>query len=95
MNSNTLEYIDFAFRSILQKKQVEDFIFHNALNGLLSFMKSLDSSAEKNLLYNNYQTIEGVMNILKIYSEGGSCIHDLVEINFNEFNNLIEQFKLL
>ena len=87
-----LEYANFALQAIIQDKHVETIVFYNALNGITEFLKSNLTARENLLVTQNINVFRGVSNILKQYYEGKSCIREIVEVNFKDFTELIDQF---
>ena len=89
MKLEALEYANFALKSIIEKRPVETFVFYNALQGISDFLKSDMDSVERDLINKNIERFNGVINVLKIYHDGGSCIREIVEANYMDFNALI------
>ena len=89
MDFKKLEYANFALKSLIENRPVEKFVFYNALNGISEFLQSDMNKEEKNLIEKNINCFKGVSNILKIYHDEGSCIREIVEANYIDFNELI------
>ncbi len=93
MDLNTLEYANFALKSLVDNKPVENFVFHDALNGISDFLKSEMDEKEKDLVNRNIDVFRGITNIFKIYHKGGSCIREIIEANYMDFNSLVEKLR--
>ena len=93
MNLAYLEYTNFAFQSLISKRPVEIFVFHNALNGISDFLKSEMSEQERGLINQNMDLFYGVKNIFETYIKGGSCITEIVEANYKDFNDLVTKLN--
>lgn len=89
MDLRKLEYANFALKSLIEHRPVEKFVLYNALNGISEFLKSNMNGSEKRMVQENINILRGVSNILKIYHEGGSCIGEIIEANYMDFNTLI------
>ena len=90
MDLKKLEYADFAIKSLIVDRPVEKFVFHDALNGIYDFLESGKSLQEKKLIEDNFHMFQGVINILKINLSGGSCIKEIIEVNYDGFNKFID-----
>ena len=93
MNLKDLEYANFAIKSIIDDKPLENFVYHNALNGISDFLKSGMTKKEREIVSQNITTLNGVVNILKRYNEGGSCIREIIEINYSDFTKVIDRLS--
>jgi len=89
MNLKPLEYANFALKSLIDNRPVEQFVFYNALQGISDFLKSDMNKSERELIDKNIDVFIGISNILKRYHEGESCIREIIEINYLDFNKLI------
>ena len=95
MNLKHLEYANFVLNSIIKDRPVEKFVYYNALNGLIDFLKIEKTREEELLVYFNTDVIKGVSRIFQIYYDGGSCLKGIVEANYLDFNNLVEDLIAL
>ncbi len=91
MNLKALEYANFAMKSLIKGRPVENFVFRDALNGISNFLKSGMKENEKELVKANIDVLNGITNILKINFEGGSCIKEIIEVNYSDFSKLVDQ----
>jgi hypothetical protein len=91
MDLSKLEYANFALKSLIENRPIEKFVFYNALNGISEFFKSGMTENEKNLVNENIDVFKGIFNILKINYEGGSCIKEIIEVNYLDFNKLVNK----
>jgi len=89
MNLNDLEYANLALKSLINHKPVEKFVFYNALNGISDFLKSEMDDSERQYINENVDVFIGISNILQRYYEGSSCISEIIEANYSDFNKLI------
>jgi len=88
-----LEYADFVLQSLIKDRPVENVIFYNALNGIFDFLQSGMSKHEERIVSENINILRGVKNIIEIYYNGGSCIREIIEINYSDFRKLVDQLK--
>ena len=58
-----------------------------------NFLKSDLNEHERKVVSENIDILRGVKNIIEIYYNGGSCIREIIEVNYSDFNKLIEQLK--
>ena len=93
MNLKDLEYANFAIKSIIEDKPLESFVYHNALNGISDFLKSKMTKKEREIVSQNITTLNGVVNILKRYNEGGSCIREIIEINYSDLTKVVDRLN--
>jgi len=88
-----LEYADFVLQSLIKDRPVENVIFYNALNGIFDFLQSGMSKHEERIVSENINILRGVKNIIEIYYNGGSCIREIIEVNYSDFRKLVDQLK--
>ena len=88
-----LEYADFVLQSLIKDRPVENIIFYNALNGIFDFLQSGMSKHEERIVSENINILRGVKNIIEIYYNGGSCIREIIEVNYSDFRKLVDQLK--
>ena len=88
-----LEYADFVLQSLIKDRPVENIIFYNALNGIFEFLKSDMNEYEKKVVSENIDILRGIKNIIEIYYNGGSCIREIIEVNYSDFRKLVDQLK--
>ena len=93
MDIKELEYADFALQSLIKNRPIENFIFYDALNGISDFLKSQMTGDKRNLVNKNIDTFYGIKNILEIYYKGGSCLREIIEVNYLDFRNLVNQLN--
>jgi hypothetical protein len=93
MDLTELEYTDFVLNSLVKDRPVVNIIFYNALNGISNFLKSDMNGHEKKVVSENINILRGVKNIIEIYYNGGSCIREIIEVNYLDFRKLIDQLK--
>jgi len=94
MNLTHLHYALYALDLLVNNKPIEKFVFQKALNGMLEFLESDDLEGEfRELINENIGVLYGAKNILKTYLDGGSCIHEIIELNYIDFKKLIDEIN--
>ena len=94
MNLTHLHYALYALDLLVNKRPIENFVFQKALNGMLDFLESDDLDDEyRRLINENIGVFYGAKNILKTYLDGGSCIHEIIELNYLDFKKLIDEIN--
>ena len=93
MDLKELEYTDFVLKSLIKDRPVVNIIFYNAMNGISNFLKSDLNEHERKVVSENIDILRGVKNIIEIYYNGGSCIREIIEVNYSDFRKLVDQLK--
>jgi len=88
-----LEYADFVLQSLIKDRPVENIIFYNALNGIFDFLQSDMGKHKRRIVSENINILRGIKNIIEIYYNGGSCIREIIEVNYSDFRKLVDQLK--
>ena len=91
MDLRELEYTNFALKSLIDKRPIEIFVFHNALNGISNFLSSDMKDFERDFINENMDVFLGIINIFKRYLKNESCVREIIQVNYTDFNKLVDQ----
>ena len=89
MDIKKLEFVTFVLKSLVDKAPVDNSFSNNAIIRIAEFLQSDMTTHEKEFIEEHLEVFQGVSNILKIYSNGGSCVHEIVEANYMDFTELV------